>query len=118
MLSINNNTKVITTENNAIKRSTKIINPVLEFCLKNKINFEIFNHNKTYSDMQNALVCSFGVIFSEKFIKENKRCNPLKEEYCKKGLVCDINNDPGICVNKDQLERYQNIQISMRKSKK
>ena len=74
LLSINNNTKVITTENNAIKRSTKIINPVLEFCLKNKINFEIFNHNKTYSDMQNALVCSFGVIFSEKFIKEN---NPL-----------------------------------------
>jgi hypothetical protein len=43
-------------------------------------------------------------------LKENKRCNPLKEEYCKKGLVCDINNDPGICVNKDQLERYQNIQ--------
>ena len=65
--------KVITLPPNISGRGRKLKpNPVEEFCLQNNIPYDYFDPDHVYKNMSNALCVSFGKIFPEYFINNNK----------------------------------------------
>ena len=65
--------KVITLNNPSTIRGKIVPNDFESYCIKNSINYDYYHADETYSDMDNALVCSFGAIFSSKFLATSIR---------------------------------------------
>ena len=69
----NKNIKVITTKPIKSGRGNKLKENKIElFCIDKKINYEYFDPDKTYSDLEKALCVSFRNIFNKNFLNINK----------------------------------------------
>ena len=70
---LNKNIKVITTKPIKSGRGNTLKKNKIElFCIDKNINYEYFDPDKTYSDLDKALCVSFRNIFSRKFLNINK----------------------------------------------
>ncbi len=70
---LNKNIKIITTKPVRSGRGKKLKQNKIElFCIDQNINYEYFDPDKDYSDLNKALCVSFKNIFSKKFLCNNK----------------------------------------------
>ena len=75
-----NEVKVITLNNPSTIRGKIVPNEFETYCIKNSINYEYYDADETYNDMDNALVCSFGSIFPNKFLTNNNIFTDKKQD--------------------------------------
>jgi len=70
-----NTLKVLTLNKQNILRGKIIKNDFEKYCLANNISYSYFNELDIYDDLEYGLVCSFGHIFTHKFLENNKLIN-------------------------------------------
>ena len=67
--------KVVTLNNPNLVRGKIVNNTFEQYCIDNDITYTHFNGSNIYKDIEYALVCSFGHIFTKEFLDNNELMN-------------------------------------------
>ena len=81
--SISKNLKVVSINNPNRVRGKDKPNDFVTYCIQNNINYTFFNTDDIYEDLEIGFVCSFGKIFSKKFLSRNNITKSSKQKDSK-----------------------------------